>query len=101
MCDRNKAIVRRGIGLWREVFPDARNTVENLISEDDQVAVRWITRATHRGEFMGISPTGRKVEVAGYAFFRLEDGKVVEGWDTYDVWNLLQQLRAESSPEDV
>jgi steroid delta-isomerase-like uncharacterized protein len=93
--------VKRWVGLWREVFPDARNTVENLISEDDQVAVRWITRATHRGEFMGISPTGRKVEVAGYAFFRLEDGKVVESWDTYDVWNLLQQLRAEPSPEDV
>lgn len=93
--------VKRWIVNWREAFPDTRNTVENLVAEDDEVAVRWITRATHKGEFMGVSPTGRQVEIAGFAIFRVAGGKVVEGWDTYDVWSTLRQLRAGSSPEDI
>jgi steroid delta-isomerase-like uncharacterized protein len=93
--------VKRWVNQWREAFPDTRNTVENRIAEGNDVAVRWLTHATHRGEFLGISPTGRQVEVAGYAIFRLEDGKVVESWDTYDVLSLQGQLRTDSLPEEV
>ena len=92
--------VKRWIGLWRESFPDTRNTVENLLAEGDEVAVRWVTRATHQGEFLGVPPTGRQVAVTGYAIFRVEGGKVVEGWDTYEVWDLLHQLRT-GSPDDI
>jgi predicted ester cyclase len=44
------------------------NTIEDLIAEGDKVVARWRSRATHRGDYMGIPPTGREVEVTGITF---------------------------------
>src|SRR5215204_4283902 len=92
MPEENKTVARRVV----EAFPDSRNVVEDVIAEGDRVAARWTTRATHKGEFAGISPTDRTVEVAWFAVFRLADGKVAESWDTYSP-ELLQQLGARPS----
>ena len=78
---------------WLRAFPDSRNAVGDLVAEGDRVAARWTTHATHRGEFAGFPPTGKQVEVAWFAFFRLEGGKVAESWDTYSP-ELLRQLEA-------
>ncbi len=43
---------------FRRGFPDVVSTIEDLIAEGDKVVARWRSRATHRGEYMGITPTG-------------------------------------------
>lgn len=64
----------------REGFPDLSITVEDVMAEGDRVAARVTMRGTHRGEFQGIAPTGKRVEVRAIDIFRISDGKIVEHW---------------------
>ena len=47
---------------------------------------------THKGDFQGIAPTGRKATVNGTTWARIENGQIVEGWDNWDQLGLLVQL---------
>jgi predicted ester cyclase len=68
----------------REAFPDLSVAVEGLMAEGDRVAVRVVTRGTHRGEFQGIAPTGKRVEVRAIDMFRISGSKLVEHWGHAD-----------------
>ncbi len=68
----------------REAFPDMRVTVEDMIAEGDRVAARVTMRGTHLGEFMGVAPTGKPVEVRAIDMFRIANGKIVEHWGHAD-----------------
>jgi steroid delta-isomerase-like uncharacterized protein len=68
----------------RAGFPDLSITVEDVMAEGDRVAARVVMRGTHRGEFQGISPTGKRVEVRAMDMFRISDGKIVEHWGHAD-----------------
>ena len=65
---------------------------QDVIAEGDKVAVRWTTQATHRDEFMGVPPTGNRIDVTWYGIFRLSGGRIVESWDTFNVVEMMQQL---------
>jgi steroid delta-isomerase-like uncharacterized protein len=91
----------RGIGAVREfysryqsAFPDAEITIEDQVAEGDKVVTRWTGRGTHKGELMGVPPSGNRVEVAGITISRIEGGKVAEEWDSYDALGLMQQIGA-------
>ena len=75
-------------------FPDSRVTVEDQIAEGDQVTTRYTARGTHRGEFMGIAPTGKHATVTGITISRVEEGKMAETWTYVDTLGLFQQLGA-------
>ncbi len=83
--------------LVRNAFPDFHNTIEEMIAEGDRVAARLTYRGTHRGELMGIAPTGRKVTYAGAAHFQIRGGKIVAGWVLGDTMGLMRQLGAVSA----
>ncbi|HUS17201.1 MAG TPA: ester cyclase [Chloroflexia bacterium] len=83
---------RNLIALFSTAFPDATATVNNIVAEGEQVAVRWTTEGTHLGDFGGLPATGQKVVMTGMEFFRIVDGKVVERWSNSDTLGLLQQL---------
>lgn len=82
----------------RTVFPDFNVTVEDLIAEGDKVVVRRTNRGTHMGEWLGVSATGKKTEVATIAIFRIADGKIEEIWAQNDRLGLLQQIGAVPDP---
>jgi steroid delta-isomerase-like uncharacterized protein len=84
--------VKRSIANWRTAFPDTSSVVDDIIAEGDIVAARWTTRATHRGEFLGVATTDKQIAVGWFGMFRLSDGKVVESWDTFNVTEMMQQL---------
>src|SRR5262245_23553413 len=52
-------------------FPDFRFTVEEIIAEGDKVAMRNTLRGTHRGEFMGIAPTGKEMTWTGMTILHI------------------------------
>jgi steroid delta-isomerase-like uncharacterized protein len=83
----------------QSAFPDLRIAVEETVSEDDRVVLRWRSEGTQTGPFLGIAPTGQKVLVRGISIMRFADGKVVEGWDNWDQLGLLTQLGAVPSVE--
>jgi predicted ester cyclase len=86
--------------LHLAAFPDMRVTTENIIAEDDKVAIRWTVTGTHMGALMGIPATGRKVTWTGITTYRFADDKIVENWWAYDALGMMQQITAppESEP---
>jgi steroid delta-isomerase-like uncharacterized protein len=79
-------------------FPDATTSIEELIAVRDVVITRWVLRGTHKGEFSGIGATGNKVENSGIMITRIENGKVVEDKEDYDVLGMMTQLGMELKP---
>jgi len=73
-------------------FPDIRFTVEQAISEGELVALRWTARATHSGDHLGMPATGRQVTVTGMVFARVRDGKMIEGWNNWDMMGLMHAI---------
>ncbi|HBY97984.1 MAG: ester cyclase [Ardenticatenaceae bacterium] len=84
--------------MFFRAFPDIATTIEDLVAEGDKVVTRWSVRGTHRGELMGIPPTGKQVTVTGMAIDRFENGASVEHWEIFDQLGLLQQLGAIPAP---
>jgi predicted ester cyclase len=83
---------KRRIIAWRTAFPDFSTTIEQLIAEGDWVAFRLKHSGTHRGDFLGMAPTGRRVEFTSMVFNRVENGIVVENWGLHDNDALRTQL---------
>jgi steroid delta-isomerase-like uncharacterized protein len=87
--------------MMKKAFPDVKDTIVDAIAKDDKVVLRVIIGGTHSGEFMGIPPTGKKVEWSGQETFRISDGKVVECWMDVDMLGLMQQLGMELRPREA
>jgi steroid delta-isomerase-like uncharacterized protein len=84
---------RNEIMMYRTGFPDIHQTIHDMIVEDDRVAHRWTTTGTHTGVFLGIKPTGKKVEIKGMTVSRFgPDGKIHEIWNFHDRLAFLEQL---------
>jgi steroid delta-isomerase-like uncharacterized protein len=77
---------------YRDAFPDLTMKVEEIVAENERVALRWTARGTHRGELFGIAPTGKEATVTGITIDRWAGGKVAESWTNWDTLGLLQQL---------
>ena len=84
------------VPVVRTAFPDSHHAVEDLIGEGDRVVTRFTWRGTHRGAFLGVPATGRRVAVGGIWIHRLEGGRILEGrdWGQVDWLGLLRQLGA-------
>ena len=86
--------LKQAASMHRTAFPDQKITIKDLIAEGDKVVVRWSITATHKGELMGIPPTGVQVTWTGIAIDRIAGGKIVEKWVNPDKFSMLQQLGA-------
>jgi steroid delta-isomerase-like uncharacterized protein len=85
--------------MFRSAFPDLHQEIEDMVAEGDKVAVRVTMTATHRGPFLGVAPTDRRVRYEGMDFFRFREGKMVEHWTATDDLGLMQQLGVVPSSE--
>lgn len=84
---------RDWIAPFQASFPDMRMEIVDLIAEENRVAVRFTCSATHRGEWLGHSPTGRRFRaIDEVSFFRFENGRIVESWGIEDNLTRLDQL---------
>lgn len=82
----------------RKAFPDWAEEVEDQIVDHNRVAVRFTSRGTNTGDFLGNPPTGNRVEISEVAIFRLENGKLAEQWVYPDMLSLQRQLKPEQRP---
>jgi steroid delta-isomerase-like uncharacterized protein len=83
--------------LW-EGFPDARNEIQQMVAEGDRVATLFKAFGTHNGEFFGVAPSGKPIEIYGITIERIVDGKRYEGWGVPDMLGLMQQIGAVPAP---
>jgi len=83
---------KQEVKAFREGFPDARITIEQMIGESDIVAFRFVLRGTHLGTFAGFPPTGKEAVLTGEDFVRIASGKTVELWSIQETLSWAQRL---------
>ena len=83
---------KQAVNMYRTDWSDFRLTVEDMVAEGDKVAMRGTLRGTHKGEHMGIAPTGKELTLTAIAIRRFEGGKIVEEWVETDMLGLMQQM---------
>ena len=84
--------------MMNHAFPDVVVTEEDLIANEDTVVERSSAAATHRGEFMGAAPTGRRIRWTEIHIYRFVGEKVAGHWVELSMLQLLQQIGAIPSP---
>ena len=85
-------LLERGFAALHEAFPDMRIAEADNIREGDLAAFRWLMSGTHKGEFLGVAPTGERIEAMGMDIVRITEGEIVEHWGEFDVMGMLRQL---------
>ena len=83
---------KQAVSGIRAAFPEFNITIDDMISEDDKVALVWTFKGTHKGELMGIAPTDKKVVFDGVYLYKFREGKLVERSGKRDMFNLMKQL---------
>ena len=86
--------VKRFFAMFRDAFPDADVSVDEVVAAGDWVAVATTLTGTHRGDLMGIAPTGARVSVTGIDMVRVEGERIVEHRGLTDTVGLMRQLSA-------
>lgn len=94
----NREGFKQTVTTWNAPFADIEGTIEDMIVEGDKVAVRWTWRQTHKGEYMGIAPTGKRTTLTGISILHIVGGKIVEEWGEMDNLGLMAQIGAFPPP---
>ncbi len=76
----------------RTAFPDFHMKIDDMVAEGEKMAVRLTMTATHKGEYMGVPPTGKKINFTAAYFYRYKDGKEVEALPFMDMLTFYRQL---------
>lgn len=80
------------VSTYRQAMPDFQVKFNNLLADGDMV-LGWLSQSgTHRGDFMGVSATGKKVTWGQIIIARFAGGQIVESWTNEDLLGLMQQL---------
>ena len=93
------AIARLAADL-REAFAIDTVDVEPPLHADGRIAIRWTLRGVHVGRYLGIEPSGLRVEIDGVDVIRVADDRIAEVWRTYDRLELVRRLRGAEAPPD-
>jgi steroid delta-isomerase-like uncharacterized protein len=96
---RGPEAIKEIVRAYHSAFPDINFTVKKQVAEGDMVVTRWIARGTHRGEFMGVPPSGRRIEVSGMSIDRISGGRIVENWNNWEALEMMRQIGAVSDSE--
>jgi len=86
--------------MLRNAFPDLSFSMEELFTGGDTVIFRFTQRGTHKGDYLGVPATGNEIECSGILISRIENGKVVEQREDFDMLGLMQQLGMELKPKE-
>jgi steroid delta-isomerase-like uncharacterized protein len=84
--------LRELIRMYLAGFPDLFITVDEILGESDRVVVRWTSRGTHGGPFMGIPLTEKRIQITGITLVWIEGGRIAEEWTEMDNLGMLRQM---------
>jgi len=87
-----RGAVEAHIRSFREAFPDQHQTIDDMLATDEVVMTEWTLTGTHEGEYVGIRPTGREIELEGMGKTRIADGRIEDDRLYYDRQAILEQL---------
>jgi steroid delta-isomerase-like uncharacterized protein len=93
--------IRNHIEGCRRAFLDLKFTIDDTIAERNEVVNHWRATGTHKGQFLGMPPTNRKVTIDGTSIYRLEGAKIAESHSNWNLATMMQQLGVMEIPEEV
>ena len=85
----------------RSAFPDLSIAVDHMVTDEDNVAIAYTGKGTHKGNLLGIPATGKSVTFRGMQIARFKEGKIVERWGSSDELGILKQIGAVKGIESV
>jgi steroid delta-isomerase-like uncharacterized protein len=77
-------------------FPDLQIAINDILCEDDRVAVTWTATMTHLGDGLGFAATLQNVSLNGCSILVVGDGQIQDGWNYMELQGLVQRLREKS-----
>lgn len=78
---------------FRAAFPDLKIAVEQMVADEDKVAIAYTVTGTQDGPFQGIPATGKKIKARGVQIAKFNsDGQITERWGSSDEAGILQQI---------
>jgi steroid delta-isomerase-like uncharacterized protein len=83
---------KRQITLFLAGYPDLRFTIEDTVAENDKVVACWTFSGTHKGDFVGVPPTNKKISVDGMTIHHIAGGKIIDSVSNWDALGMMQQL---------
>ena len=93
--------LKENVRMLHQAFPDVHVSIDALLTDGDCVIKRFTLRGTQQGEFNGIPPTGKQIELVGIDILRVSEGRIQEIWMSFDYLGVLQQLGLIPQPEQV
>jgi steroid delta-isomerase-like uncharacterized protein len=84
--------MKEHVSGWLISFPDLRFNIEQIITERDRVVSQLVMEGTHQGTWMGISPTGKRLQIRMITIHRIENGKIAEDWVLVESLGFFEQL---------
>ena len=84
--------LRQKVAVLRAAFPDLSVTSQVLVTDGSSVAVHLAARGTQQGIFQGVPSTGQAWAASCTAIYRVQDGRIVEDWETWDLLGILEQI---------
>jgi steroid delta-isomerase-like uncharacterized protein len=85
---------KRQVSRFLEGYPDLHWAIEDTIAEKDKVVACWTLSGTHKGDFMGVPATNKRVSVGGMTIHHIAGGKIMDSHTNWDALGMMQQLGA-------
>ena len=98
---RDREGVKQLTTMLRSAFPDFKATIDDIVAEGDKVVARVTMTGTHTGDFWGVPPTGRQVNLTAIYIVRIAGGKIVEHWGEEDGMKVFRQLGFRLKLEEI
>ena len=90
--DMNREQTIQDMVTYLSAFPDVNYSIDDILAEGDKTVIRCTVRATHKGTFMGIPATGKRIVVKAVEIDKIVGGKIVEAWGFSDSQGMMTQL---------
>ena len=98
---RGPVAIKAHVTEWLSAFPDLKFTVEQMFADGDRVISQLAMDGTQTGQWLGIPPTQKRVNIRMITIHRIRKGKIIEDWVLVESLGLLQQLGALPSTKDI
>ena len=93
--------MKEHVSGWLMSFPDLRFNIEQMIAERDRVVSQLVMEGTHQGTWLGIAPTGKRLQIRMMTIHGIAHGKIAEDWVLVELLGLFQQLGMLSGTEGL
>jgi predicted ester cyclase len=91
---RGLAAVKESLAKVYRAFPDIEYRIDDAVAAGGKIALRWQGRGTHRGEYLGLAPTGLEVSYDGITIFETRGDRIARLWVSADMLGLARRLGA-------